>query len=207
MIVAVVVWTMSLKPYLPVTSLLKYHPTKGRSNIIIDITDSESLCIQLEQRWWTKNGASVLKSQQSWVCIQPSDHFQSCVVMFTFLSLKHMANMLWQSVPWLYTSLELCSIAIVMYTYFCQLYTYTVQYVQNIVTSSLSSYQWLEVNDVDIIDSSTSWLISSKHHRHVVVNGSKWEEWAGRGSLSSSWRGGPFTCRRWSNTVFITISI
>ena len=99
MIVAVVVWTMSLKPYLPVTSLLKYHPTKGRSNIIIDITDSESLCTQLEQRWWTKNGASVLKSQQSWVCIQPSDHFQSCVVMFTFLSLKHMANMLWQSVP------------------------------------------------------------------------------------------------------------
>ena len=79
-------------------------------------------------------------------------------------------------------------------------------YVQNIVTSSLSSYQWLEVNDVDIIDSSTSWLISSKHHRHVVVNGSKWEEWAGRGSLSSSGRGGPFTCR-WNSTVFITISI
>ena len=72
---------------------------------------------------------------------------------------------------------------------------------------ALASYLWPEVNDIDIIDSSASWLIPTKHHCHVVINGSKWEEGAGRWSWSSGGRGWPFTYRTWCTTVFIIIPI
>ena len=57
-------------------------------------------------------------------------------------------------------------------------------------------YHCLKVDDVDIIDISTSWLVPSEIHGLVMVYCCECEAGGGGRSGSSCGGGGPLACRR-----------
>ena len=67
-------------------------------------------------------------------------------------------------------------------------------YIEHHIVQSLS-YHSVEVNEIEIIDIATSWLVPSKEDGSMVVNTSQSEIGTGRRSGPSDSRGEPDTCR------------
>jgi len=78
-------------------------------------------------------------------------------------------------------------------------------YCIHIVTTALSSYHCTEIDDVHIIDSSTSRLEPSKKDSLLFVDFCECEVSTWWWPWSSGGRGGPLACRRWNSTVFTLI--
>ena len=89
----------------------------------------------------------------------------------------------------------------------CVLYQTMLEFVYciHIVTSAVSPYHCTEINDVHIIDSSTSWLVASEKDSLLFVDCCECEMRTWWWPWSSGGRGGPLACRRWSSTVFTLI--
>ena len=77
----------------------------------------------------------------------------------------------------------------------------------------LWAYHWLKIQKITVIDSTatscrlTSWLVPSKQHCLVFVNGSEGDIATGRRSRASGGRGGPLACGRWSNTCLVSLPL